>query len=56
MPPASYALTDDNNFISTFYLWPVAKHCKPVLTMIRDEYGTTGQWVAPLRSNCKAHF
>lgn len=55
-PPVSYALTEDGRLISAFYLFPVAKHKRPELALIKDQYGECRQWVAPLRANCKGHW
>lgn len=46
---ADYAELSDGRRLPTFYLFPVVKHCKPVLRKIRDEHGETMQWVAPWR-------
>ena len=49
---ADYVDCAGGRTLATFYLWPVAKHCKPRLTWIQDEYGKTRQWVAPLKKRC----
>lgn len=51
---ADYADCDDGRHVATFYLFPVAKHHKPRLETITDEFGTCRQWVAPVKINCKS--
>ena len=53
---ADYADCADGNTVSTFYLFPVAKHCKPRLETLIDDFGPCRQWVAPLRPNVKARW
>jgi hypothetical protein len=50
---ADYADTTDKVAVGTFYLFPIARHCKPTLETIRDEWGTGKQWVARVKKNVK---
>lgn len=49
---ADYADCSDGRTVGTYYLFPVAKHCKPRVETVYDEYGACQQWVAPLKSRC----
>jgi hypothetical protein len=48
--PASYALTADGRLLPCHYMFPVARHLKPRLAEVTDDYGTCQQWVAPLKA------
>jgi hypothetical protein len=47
---ADYADCEGGRSISTFYLFPKARHCKPTLERVNDEYGYHSQWVAKVRA------
>lgn len=51
-----YADCKDGSRVATFYLFPVARHCKPRLETIHDQYGACRQWVAPLKARCVRPF
>ena len=51
--PPAYVVTVNQLRLPSFYVFPVARHLKPKLATLRDEYGTCQQWVAPLKSNVK---
>lgn len=53
---ADYASCVDGRRVATFYLFPVAKHCKPRIETITDDLGTCRQWVAPLKARCRAQW
>jgi len=53
---ADYAELNDGRRLPTLYLFPVVKHCKPILRKIRDQYGETEQWVGPWRKGVYKPF
>lgn len=53
---ADYAGLKDGGTAATFYLFPVAKHCRPTLETIKDDFGTTRQWVARVKSRCRQRW
>ena len=53
---ADYAELANERRVPTMYLFPVRKHCKPKLKLIRDELGECNQWVGPWRHGVYAPF
>lgn len=54
--PAEYAVTADGRLLPARYVFPVAKHKKPILAYLHDGYGQYADWVAPLKAGVRCPF